>query len=353
MEANEHNEVTASNVDKMVTIEARSGGRQDRGIIAPLYEAAKKKVGGRPVSLEAAERLLGAVKSGDTVVLVCGMAGMPMVPFGETDGPSGTASLARAVRLGLGGIPVLVTNSLDIVPLCAAVKAAGLNIMGYEDCQKTKSSVAVSVIFPNTDAEESRKFAASLMDKYNPKAVVSVETVGPNKKGYKHYSSGIPFEMLVKSVGIEHLFYEASERGVLTIGVIDQGNEIGSGTIEETVRELVPYGDVCQCECKGGMVCAVKTDVTFPAAISNWGAYAIVAMLGLLLNKPGILQDEDTERRMIEASIMAGAVDGVLGQAIVSVDGINGKTQEAFITMLHTIIENALSGAGVSGQTKK
>jgi len=96
-----------------------------------------------------------------------------------------------------------------------------------------------------------------------------------------------------------------------------------------------------------------QTDITFPAAISNWGAYAIVAMLGLLLNKPGILQDEDMERRMIEACIMAGSVDGVLLQAVVSVDGLKGKTQEAFITMLHTIIENALSGAGVTGQTKK
>lgn len=353
MEVNANNEVTASNIDKLATIEARTGGRKDRGIIAPLYDAAKMKLGGKPVSLEAAERLVGAVKSGDNVILTCGMAGMPMVPFGETDGPIGIASLARAVRLGLGGIPILVTNSLDMEPLCCAVKAAGFNIMDYEDCQKTKTSVAVSVVFPNTDAEKSKKFAASLMDKYDPKAVVSVETAGPNKKGYKHYSSGLPFEMLVKAIGIEHLFYEASKRGVLTIGVLDQGNEIGGGTIEETVRKLVPYGDVCQCECQSGMVCAVKTDIAFPAALSNWGAYAIVAVLGLLLKKPGILQDAEMERRMIETCIMAGSVDGVLGQSIVSVDGIKGKAQEAFITMLHTIIENALSGAAVVGQTKK
>jgi len=105
-------EVTASNIDKLATIEARTGGRKDRGIIAPLYDAAKMKLGGRPVSLEAAERLMGVVKSGDNVILTCGMAGMPVVPFGETDGPLGVASLARGVRFGLSGLPILVTNGI-------------------------------------------------------------------------------------------------------------------------------------------------------------------------------------------------------------------------------------------------
>jgi len=345
-------EVTASNIDKLATIEARNGGRKDRGIIAPLYDAARKKAGDKPISLVAAKQMSEVIKPGDNVILTCGMGGLPVVPFGETDGPVGIASLARGIKLGLGGIPILVTNDLDMGPLCSAVKAAGFLIMDYEDCQRTKANVAVSVVFPNTDAEESRKFAASLIDKYNPKAVVSVETAGPNKKGYKHYSPGWPFEALAKAVEIEHLFYEASERGVLTIGVIDQGNEIGSGTIEETVRKVVPYGDVCQCECQSGMACAVKTDVVFPAAVSNWGAYAIVAVLGLLLKKPEVLHDAETERRMIEACIMANSVDGVSCWSIPSVDGIKSETHQAFITMLHTIVANGLTGA-VTSVTKK
>jgi len=220
--------------------------------------------------------------------------------------------------------------------------------MDYGDCQKTKSGVATSIIFPYTDAEESKKMAASLMDEYNPKAVVSVELIGPNKKGYKHYSPGLPFAPLEKVARIEDLFYEASTRGILTISCLVQGNEIGGGTIEESVRRLVPYGDVCQCECQGGMACVVKTDVAFPAAVSNWGAYAIVAVLGLLLKNPEILQDAEMERRMMEACIMAGSIDGVVGKAVPSVDGIPCATHQAFVTMLHTIVANALSGEVIS-----
>ena len=62
------------------------------------------------------------------------------------------------------------------------------------------------------------------------------------------------------------------------------------------------------------------------------------------LKKPEILQDEDTERRMLEACIMAGAVDGIAGQAIMGVDGVGLKGQQGMINLLHAIIENALRG---------
>ena len=341
-------EVTASNIDKLATVEARFGGRKDRGIIAPMYDASREKLGGKPVSLAAAERMIEAIKPGDNVFLTCGMASMPIIPFGETDGPLGVASLARAVRFGLGALPILITNSREIESLCKTVKAAGLNIMDYDDCKKTKSAVAASLVFPNGTKDEDRRNAVSMMDEFTPKAVISIETAGPNKKGYKHFSPGLPFEASGKVPGIEHLFFEANDRGILTIGCLDNGNEIGSGTIEECVREFVIYGDMCQCECKGGMVCAVKADIAFPSAVSNWGAYAIVAVLGLLLNKPEILQDEDTERRMLEACIMAGAIDGVLGKPVLSVDALSCSTHQAYVTLLHTIIINALSSSVVS-----
>jgi hypothetical protein len=86
----------------------------------------------------------------------------------------------------------------------------------------------------------------------------------------------------------------------------------------------------------------VKADIVFPASISNWGAYAITAMVAYLLQKPEILQDEDTERRMLEACIMAGAIDGPVGRPVMSVDGVNLKAQQGLINMLHAIIENAL-----------
>ena len=110
-------EVTASNIDRLATIEARTGGRKDRGIIAPLYDAAREKVGNRPISLVAAERMRQAIKPGDNVILTCGMAGMPVVPFGETDGPLGVASLARAVS-SRGDLSRSMTYSNGICSTC-------------------------------------------------------------------------------------------------------------------------------------------------------------------------------------------------------------------------------------------
>ena len=66
-------------------------------------------------------------------------------------------------------------------------------------------------------------------------------------------------------------------------------------------------------------------------------------MFGLLLKKPSILQDEDTERRMLEACILEGSVDGVSGGPLMSVDGVGLKSNPGFVNMLHNIIENSLS----------
>lgn len=345
-------EVTAGSIDRLATIEMRFGGRKDRGIIVPLYDAASKKVGDRPLSLVAAERMIEEIKPDDNVILISGTGAMPYVPYGETDGPLGVASLARAVRMGLGALPVIVTPARDMEATRRTTQAAGLNIMEYSEAKNTPTSAATTVTFSSVEAEESKKLAAIIMDEYAPKLVASVELMGPNKKGVKHFSSGMPYEAYGKSAGLEHIFYEAASRKVLTIGCIDQGNEMGSGTIEEEVRRIVPYGDVCRCPCEAGVACAVKADIVFPCAVSNWGADAIVAMLGFLLNKREILQDTDTERRMLEACILARSVDGVIGQPTMSVDGVKCQSQEAFITMLHTIIENALSGAVVAVQPK-
>jgi hypothetical protein len=41
---------------------------------------------------------------------------------------------------------------------------------------------------------------------------------------------------------------------------------------------------------------------------------------------------------------MAGAIDGVSGRPIMEVDGVKMKGEQALINMLHSIIENALTG---------
>ena len=106
-------EATGWNVDRLVTVEVKTGGRPGRCIIFPLYEAAVETVGNRPISLVAAEKLVERVKPGDTVVLMTGMGAMPFMPRGETDGPPGVASLARAVSYGLKALPIVLVPPRD------------------------------------------------------------------------------------------------------------------------------------------------------------------------------------------------------------------------------------------------
>ena len=340
-------EETAKNIDRLATVGARYNGRSDRWLIPQLYDCAYRKLGNKPPSMVAAQKLIEEIKSGDSIVLVSDFASYPNMPFGETDGPLGVASLARALRFGLNAVPVLVSGPRNIEAVHHTTKAAGLNIAEYSLAKETTSAAAAEVVFPIVDKDESREFAAKLIDEYAPRAIITVETAGLNSKGVKHFGAGADMEANDKLPGLEYLFYEASTRGIVTISCIDQGNELGSGTIEEDVRRLTPYGDVCRCPCKSGIACSVKTDIVFPAAISNWGAYAISAMLAFLLRKPEILQDVDTERQMLKACITAGACDGPTGKPIMLVDAVNPQAGEGMISLLHNIVENALIGSQI------
>lgn len=340
-------EDTARNIDRLATVGARYSGRTDRWLIPQLYECAYKKLGNKPPSLAAAQRLIEEVKAGDSVLLVSDFASYPNMPFGETDGPLGVASVARAIRFGIGAIPVLVSGPRNAAAVHHTVKAAGLNIAEYSLAKETTTAIASEIVFPIVDKNESKKFAAKLIEDFIPKAAISVETAGPNRKGVKHFGAGADMEAKDKLPGLEYIFTEAGNRGILTIGCIDQGNELGSGTIEEDVRSLTPYGDVCRCPCKSGISCSIKTDVVFPAAISNWGAYAISAMLAFLLGKPEILQDAETEKRMLEACVTAGACDGPTGRPVMMVDAVNHEADAGMISLLHVIVENALIGSQI------
>ena len=93
---------------------------------------------------------------------------------------------------------------------------------------------------------------------------------------------------------------------------------------------------------KSGNACHIEADVVIPATTSNWAAYGISAMLAFLLKNVTLLQDTDTERRMLEACFMAGAVDGYTMTPQMSVDGTSEKASQCVVGLLHEIIGNGL-----------
>jgi len=133
--------------------------------------------------------------------------------------------------------------------------------------------------------------------------------------------------------------------GVPTVAVGDAGNEVGMGEVEATVRDAIPYGETCQCDCGGGIACALGADVLVPAAVSNWGASAIAACLSLLVGD-SLLHDPAVERRMLQAASAAGAIDGIGGGTTGWCDGMPTDAHAAVVRLLGETVGSSVHESG-------
>lgn len=323
--------IIGDSIDRLCAIEMRTApvaGAIPRGVLTPLWEAAREAAGG-PMSEQAARLLLDSVSAGDRVFVLCGSGSPPYLPYGETDGPLGGASIARALALGLNAKPVIISEAHMMGPNRATLAAAGLALHPEELFSQRPGSV-LTVIPPY--GMHRRPEIEALFDRHRPSAVVFVERTGPNAEGIFHSITGTPKDPV--DVLANHLFASvASDRGIPTVGIGDGGNEVGFGKIHDRAREIQPASHA---------ITVTETDVLVCAAISNWGAYGVAAMLAFLLRDPDLLQDEETEQRMLLASVDAGASDGLYARPIPYVDGTSLQTQRALITMLRQIVENGL-----------
>lgn len=313
-------------IDRLLTIEIRSGvSSLPRGVVYPLYSAARR-VAGQPLVAAAAHKIFSRVKRGDNVLIVTGAGVAPDLPAGETDGPPGAAILGRALERGLGANVLLITEARLMPPVVAAAESVGL---------RAQEHILPEGIGP------SRAFAKAIVQNASPSLVVFVERDGPNAKGIFHGVRGNA--RVPGTIGhAEFILDEASNSDALTVGIGDGGNEIGFGMIYRDVRDIQPAGQHCGCPCNDGIATVATTDVLISASVSNWGAYGIAAAFASFLEKPELIHDHDTEQRLIQACVDAGARDGATSQSTASVDGISLATHQSIVTIL---AELALSGA--------
>jgi hypothetical protein len=331
-------EITGDSLDRAVSIEMRFARGLPRGVVVPLFDAARERAGGS-MSFRAAQALKTRVKRGDHVLVVTGAGTPPWLPKGETDGPLGAAAIARAVEIGLGAKPILVGEERNLPSTIGATEAAGLVVVDAETFLQ-RTGCAHAFPFP-LGLDSGRQAATELFDRFHPTAVVFIEKGGPNEKGVFHsiLGSGRPPEAMANA----HLLADmAAASGVLSIGIGDGGNEIGCGGIIEAVHRVQPFGRVCKCPCGAGVATVTRCDHLVFASVSNWGAYAVAAALGGLLEKPSVLHDPETELRMLHASLAGGAMDGAYATLIPFVDGTNAAVQTGIITLLHQIVANGL-----------
>ena len=301
-------------IDRLVTLDLGA-----RGIIYKLYDAARSLIGG-PLTLFAGKKIVDVASRDNFVFILTGFK-VPPSFIQETDGPVGAVSLALGLVKGFGVKVVIVIeeDSTGIIrEMLKRVKSFNVFVEGYP----------VGV--------EGNGKASELFKKYNPSLIVSIEKAGRNVKGVYHNMRGLDISNY--HARVEELIELAKKEDVYTVAIGDGGNEVGMGNIYDAVVKYVPFGGKCQCPCNSGIAAASKVDVLITAAISNWGAYGLEAMLAYLTNNEEILHTPDLEEVLLKSCVDAGAVDGVSGRRILSVDGVPLEIHKMILSILRQLI---------------
>jgi len=335
----------AEAVDRLITVDVSS-----RGAVQVLYDAAREKLGNRPLTLLAAERLRDVAAPERPVVIATGLPirGWFSPALAESDGPIGAATLARALVLAFRSLPVLICEEEQVPLLTACVRAAGLIPSTFEQIRSAKESpdalpdrLIPAVVVRGFPADEGKlERATEELLKIQPAALISVERLGANARGIYHYARGekVRTEAMAK---VDPLFAAARSRGILTVCIGDGGNELGMGLIREEVRRHVPYGKTCRCPCGAGLAPEFVPDVLVCATVSNWGAAGVEACLAALGNNANLLHSPDMEMNVIRACTDAGALDGLTGLVGAYVDTLPAKICADIVEILQAILLNA------------
>jgi D-glutamate cyclase len=292
--------------------------------LSTLYDASRRKAGA-PLTLAAARILAENVKQGDVVLM---LSGFIMRDYGrpETDGPIGTAVLGRTLALGLGAVPVAVSEAECLSCLEACFAAAGLVPARTADLRRGRNRCGF-IDFP-VDAAKAEEAAQRLLDELQPKVLVAIERPGAGTDGEYHGGGG--FEISSFTAKTDVLFALAQKRGIPTIGIGDLGNELGMGVVASEVGMHIPLGEV--------IAAKLAADVAVIANISNWGAYGVAACLAAMLGNETFFHDGAEEVRLIDACVRAGAIDPVGGQLRAWVDGTDATANAALVDLLRSVV---------------
>jgi hypothetical protein len=330
-------------LDRLITLDLKC-----RGAVEILYEAARQQAR-QPLTMRAAAALQEHVAKGSTVVLCTGFPVRPWVSpdIGETDGPPGVAALARAICTGLEGIVLVTAPAAMRQQVSAALQASGVLVVDEEAVLRAargaRPTCAAAIIDFPTDAAEAAILAERLILMHRPAAVAAIEHPGANRSGIYHSSTGV--DISAGAAKVEALFDRAAANGILTMSFIDMPNEIGVAGISEGAKTASPFALDCGCPCHGGTAGATKVDILVVGTTANWAAYGTVAALSVLRGDLSLAVTREHDRRAIEASQLAGALEGVSGSVwpAAGVDGVPSAISGHIVDLLWHVAQDALA----------
>ncbi len=295
------------------------------------------------------------VENGRNVTIVTGFfvpGGEP--PATETDGPPGALILAEGLN-DLGMEVSLLSDQYSLPTLRAGMHALNLSEKKIPiTCFPIEYSDQPSI--NGLDHEErSSPLSTQFVEEFfnGPMGkdlthLIYIERVGPNHTlesflaqerneppPIEEFNSILPpsirnrcfnsrLEDITRFTAKTHLLLEFQKRwgiSLKSIGIGDRGNEIGAGKIPWEVfkkNSLTPREAV--------FCCRIKTDYFISCGISNWGGYALLTGVALVLGRLDLLKKitSHRERMVLDYLIHHGpAVDGMTLKQEHSVDGID------------------------------
>lgn len=305
-------QATFENLDRLLQVEMRPYG-QTQGVVPHLYGLARP-AGAAPLTEQAARELLR--RSGERVLILTGLQIPGHMPFGETDGPLGALILARALEKL--GHPVTIVCEPEIVPV-------------VEGLAKT---LGTGTVVRSSDQEQSRDDVRRVVA--GTSIGIAIEKLGHNADGVRHTVGGNA--VTTGDQWAEARIEEIRRAGGFTIGIGDNGNEIGFGKIAPLIRGLVPRGEVPRSQSSDGIVTVCGTDLLIPCAVSNYGGYGIAAALACLTERRDLLASADEVEAMLRRALELGCVNGGLEEdGFVGDDGVPLDAVRAYVTLVATV----------------
>lgn len=334
-----HEELLGKSLDRLTTVEMPLPG-MSWGVASELFDAAIEIQNCTSLSMASARALRNACTPGEqNVLLITGAGCLPWMPHGETDGPTGVAILGRTLADLFGVRPVFVSEAHFALPIQAAVTAAGIPLVSQAELAYRSGAGAIRLLSADSDGEHE---ASAILDEIQPIALITVERLAPNKAGRIHTSQGADVTSYHSRTSYE-LVRLCMSRDILTLGFGDAGNEIGAAVIASAIRELVPYAESCQCECRSGIISDIPTDVYVSSAVSDWGAYATAAALCCLLKRPEVFGTANRLAEIVKACTLAGAYDSVSLRPEPNVDGVSLDAHVAMYRVMEAMLDSSLT----------
>lgn len=210
---------------------------------------------------------------------------------GETDGPGGSAELARALEAA-GCAVTLLTDGVSF-PLVSAAA----------ECLELTAEV---VCLP---AEDTEAFGRRLMTRLQPTHFIALERPGKAADGHFYNMRGRIIDDMVTDS--DFLLPLAREMGAVTIGVGDGGNELGMGSLRSMIAARTPL--------PVEYAAAQEADLALTSGVSNWWGWGASALLSRAVGH-WLLPSPAEEFQVLSAVVAAGGVDGCTHAAELTVD---------------------------------